>query len=117
MMAEFSERLNPLGVSSTEASVILMIQANAGVTQSELGRSLGIKRANIAPMIARLDDRGYVGRTPVDGRSHGLALTMSGAELADRLKIVVQEHERELISRIPNQAQPYFLPALQALWD
>ncbi len=117
MMAQFSERLSPLNVSSTEASVIMMIEANSGVTQSELSRSLGIKRANMAPLIARIDDRALVKRTPVDGRSQGLELTAAGSKLASEIKIVVQDHENDLISRIPDAALPHFVSALHALWD
>ncbi len=117
MMTAFNNRLSPLGVSSTEASTLLMIKSNTGMTQSDLGRSLGIKRANMAPLIGRLDDKGMISRTPVDGRSQGLALTQAGDELAAAIQKVVDVHEAQLIARLPVVARATFIEALSALWD
>jgi hypothetical protein len=49
-----------------EASVLLLIEANPGITQSEIGRALGIQRTNIAPWVAGFDRRGLVHRTRLD---------------------------------------------------
>src|SRR4051812_1971702 len=80
--ADLSERLDVLGLTVVSLSVLLLIEANPGVTQSQLGRLLAIKRANMAPLAAQFSNRGLIDREAADGRSHGLALTPEGAALA-----------------------------------
>ncbi len=116
MMADFAARLEPLGLKTVEATMLQIIRDNPGISQSALGRMLDIQRANMTPMAARLEARGLVRRTPSDGRSLGLELTESGAELADRARDVVETFEAELTARIPEEHRAHFLPALLALW-
>ena len=58
----------------SEASVLLVIEANPNISQSEIGRMLEIAGANMAPLISRLQKRELIERQSVDGRSHGLEL-------------------------------------------
>lgn len=116
MMADFAARLEPLGLKTVEATMLQIIRDNPGISQSALGRMLDIQRANMTPMAARLEARGLVRRTPSDGRSLGLELTESGADLAARARDVVETFEAELTARIPEEHRAHFLPALLALW-
>jgi DNA-binding MarR family transcriptional regulator len=88
--------LKPVG-----ASVLLLIEANPGITQSEIGRALGIQRTNIAPLIAGFDRRGLIHRTRLDGRSHGLEVTDSGIEVADQARTAMKAHDTKLIRHLP----------------
>jgi len=81
MAADLAARLEDLNLTVLGLSVLLMIEANPGVTQSDLGRSLGVKRANMAPLTAQLVERDLIVRKPTDGRSHGLDLTEAGRTL------------------------------------
>ncbi|HKX55834.1 MAG TPA: helix-turn-helix domain-containing protein, partial [Xanthomonadales bacterium] len=74
-MARLARRFAKLDLRPTDASVLMVIDANPNITQSEISRMLDIASANMAPLVSRLADRGLVERLPVDGRSHGLALT------------------------------------------
>ncbi|CAN5277372.1 hypothetical protein BH10PSE1_BH10PSE1_05310 [soil metagenome] len=82
MAGDLAERLEALSLTTISLSVLLMIEANPGVTQSELARELGIKRANMAPLAAQFAERGLIDRQATDGRSHGLHLTLNGRSLA-----------------------------------
>ena len=116
MMSDFAQRLEPLGLKTVEATMLQIIRDNPGISQSALGRMLDIQRANMTPIAARLEARGLVRRTPSDGRSLGLELTESGAELAIRARQIVETFEAELTARIPEEHRAHFLPALLALW-
>ncbi|NWG53084.1 MAG: MarR family transcriptional regulator [Hydrogenophilaceae bacterium] len=116
-MAGLAERLEEFELRPSEASVLVVIGENSGITQSELGKMLGIVSANMAPLIARLEARDLVARKPVDGRSFGLSLTRAGARLAETAFAAMQEHERDLIARIPPASRAGFVEALQALLD
>ena len=81
--AELSARLAPLGLRQSVVSVLMLIGANPGVTASAIGRQLDIQRANMAPLLKRLEDAGLIKRLPLDGKSLGLDLTAEGQ---DKLK-------------------------------
>ena len=73
VMADLSDALAPHQLSPADASILLSIGARPGVTQSAVGRSLGILRANMAPLVGALATRGLIARTRVDGRSQALS--------------------------------------------
>jgi DNA-binding MarR family transcriptional regulator len=84
MASDLGDRLEPLQLTVTGLSVLLMIEANPGVRQTELAKVLGIKSANLAPLVAGFAARGLIDRRPTDKRSHGLRLTPEGLDLASR---------------------------------
>lgn len=113
---ELAQRLSALGLRQSDASLLMLIDANPGATASALGRRLDIQRANMVPILKRLEDAGLVTRAPIDGKSQGLALTEAGrAKLADGRK-VIEQFERELLERIPAEHRAHLLPALDAIW-
>ena len=116
-MQKLARELAPLDLRPSEASVLLVIEANPNITQSDIGRMLEIAGANMAPLISRLEKREAVERQPVDGRSQALALTSSGRALCQRAKKVMKAHENSLMARIPAGQRAAFVSTLQALWD
>ena len=97
-------------------SLLILVEANPGTTASALGRQLDIQRANMVPVLKRLEDAGLIARAPIDGKSQGLALTDTGrTKLAEGRK-VVEQFERELIERVPEEHRAHLLPALNAIW-
>ncbi|MGH8296755.1 MAG: MarR family winged helix-turn-helix transcriptional regulator [Steroidobacteraceae bacterium] len=114
-MAKLASRLAPLDLRPVEASVLLIIASNPGVTQSEIGRLLDIASANMAPLAARLADRELIVREPVDGRSHGLTVSEPARRLVKKARRIVEELEAELLERIPVHQRSAFLDALRAL--
>ncbi|MFM2099658.1 MAG: hypothetical protein RLZZ366_1197 [Pseudomonadota bacterium] len=115
--AELRQRLAPLDLRMTDVSILLLIQANPGVTQSELGRMLDIKRANMTPIAAKLAERDLIARQQVDGRSHGWALTAAGVTLMAQAQKIISTFERALVERVPTEHRAHILPVLMALWS
>lgn len=116
-MAKLARRFSALELRPTEASVLMAIDANPNITQSEIGRMLDIASANMAPLVSRLADRGLLEREPVDGRSHGLTLTAQGAKIAGNVKQAVADHEGELLAKVPAGQRETFLAILRTLWS
>ena len=112
--AELSARLAATGLRQSDVSVLLLIAANPGVTASALGRQLGIERANMVPLLKRLE--GLIARAPIDGKSQGLALTAEGKTRLSEARAVVEAFEAELLLRVPAEHRAHLLPALEALW-
>lgn len=116
-MQKLARELAPLDLRPSDASVLVVIEANPNVTQSEIGRMLEIAGANMAPLVSRLEKRELVERQPVDGRSHGLELTAAGRALCVRARKVMKSHEADLMAKIPPAQRAAFISMLQALWD
>ncbi len=113
--ADLGERLADLSLTMTTLSVLLMIQANPGVTQTELGKALVIQRANLAPITATFAARGLIQRNQIDGRSHGLSLTNAGANLAERAWEHVTANEMHLLHRMTAVERAAIVGLLQSL--
>ena len=114
--AELATRLAPMELRQSDVSVLILVGENPGATASAIGRALDIQRANMAPLLKRLEDAGLIARAPIDKKSRGLELTAKGrGRLADA-RAVVERFEAELIGRVAPEHRAHLLPALEALW-
>ncbi|MCB2065357.1 MAG: winged helix DNA-binding protein [Erythrobacter sp.] len=114
--AQLAVRLGELDLRQVDASVLILIQGNPQVTASALGRQLDIQRANMVPLLARLEERGLIAKEPIDGKSLGLSLTAEGEQLTTAALQVIETFEAELLARVPAPHRDHLLPALDALW-
>lgn len=115
-LAELNQRLADMEINHADASLLILIGRNPGITQSGAGRLLGIKRANMVPLIARNEGRGWLRRTQVDGRSQGLSLSAEGEAIMRRARAVIDAFEERLMGRVPPQLRPHVVPILSHLW-
>lgn len=114
--AELAARLDAVGLRQVDASLLILIATNPDVTASALGRQLDIQRANMVPLLKRLEDAVLIERKPIDGKSQGVVLTPRGQEVMEHARTIVEEFEAELLARIPPEHRDHLLPALDALW-
>lgn len=114
--AELAGRLTDLGLRQSDVSALILIGENPGVTASAIGRALDIQRANMVPLLKRMEDARLIERAPIDRKSRGLALTDHGKTRLAEARAVVERFERELIERVPEAHRAHLLPALEALW-
>jgi len=112
--AELAGRLSEVGLRQSDVSVLILIAANPGVTASAIGRQLDIQRANMVPLLKRLE--GLIDRVPIDGKSQGLELSETGRARLGEARAVVEAFEAALIARVPEEHRAHLLPALEALW-
>jgi DNA-binding MarR family transcriptional regulator len=103
-MASLAPELSDENFSASLASVLLMIESNPGETQAQIGRTLAIKRANIAPMIARLENEKLIRKKSIDGRSFGLVATQRGKTQAERLAKIFSAHDNQMFGSL-NQTE------------
>ena len=114
--AELAARLADVRLRQSDVSVLMLIDANPGVTASAIGRALDIQRANMVPLLNRLEAADLIVRAPIDGKSLGLDLTPHGHEQLAEARRVVETFEAELLARVPAEHRAHLLPALEALW-
>lgn len=114
--AKLAKQLELLELRPAEASVVMVVGVNPGITQSETGRMLDIAGANMAPLVNRLHARGVLEKRWLDGRSQALNLSASGRALYSRTRKTFESHEEALLNRLPKGLREPFLEALRLLW-
>lgn len=100
-MTALNEAYEELGLRPTEAIILRFVSANPGCNQSAIGRALGVKRTNMAPIVAELELRGLLDRAPADGRSNALTLTAAGEAELRKVQTVADEIERRFYGWVP----------------
>ncbi len=98
VFADFMTEAAAFGITPGQFGVLVLIEANAGLTQSALAKALGIERSTMVAVIDRLERQGLVERlgSAQDRRSYALRLSAAGAALLERLKPIVRRHERKI---------------------
>lgn len=115
MMADLGTSLGQADLRPTEATILVLIRANPGLTQSDIGRMLGIARANMAPLIGGLLKQGFIRKSRVDGRSQALALTEAGMAKVNAAQAIIDAHEARFQSKVDAAMLPKMIAALKAL--
>jgi len=114
MMNDLIEALRPLDLSVGEASFLILVGTNPGCRQSDVGRALAIKRANLTPLVSRMKARGLVVDAPIDGRSLSLTLTEKGRALQDETMARVTASNQKFRRLLPIEEKA-LLGALEVL--
>ena len=93
MMGELARRLGTIDLRIAEASVLLLVDRREDATASEIGRVLDIQRANMVPLLSRLEDAGLIERNhPGEKRKSGRQVTFSSDLIYDVLKRHEPDH-------------------------
>ena len=112
-----------LGVSATQARVLLCLAGSASITCTDLARRLGWDSSHISRLVPVLQKQNLIAsrRCTIDRRTVWLSLTAAGAAIAERVPAVLHaseqailstfdEHERELLRsllcRVAGQGEP-----------
>jgi DNA-binding MarR family transcriptional regulator len=110
-------RLEPFDIRPAEFSVLTLIEANPGVTQTRVCAALAIAKPNFAPLIRKLERRGLVRRKPVDGRSNGMYLTPFGRKLLGKAWSAVRENEDLIATKLSPKQRTVLVNLLRRLAD
>jgi DNA-binding MarR family transcriptional regulator len=116
MMMSLARDLAEIGLSVVEASVLLVVGANPGITQSEIGRLLDIHRANMVPLAAKLAEaRLTVARTGA-GRAKALTLSARGEKIASAARRIVARSEGAFAVGLGPDRRMQLLRWLRTVW-
>ncbi len=102
--------------SPGRVGILLLIDANPGVTQSRLAQAVGIDRSTMVGVLHALQARELIERRRgEDRRTNGLWLTRTGRELVASLKQRIRTHERRVASRLSAAERTQLLAMLEKL--
>jgi DNA-binding MarR family transcriptional regulator len=112
---DFIGRLAAMDISPAQFSVLVVVNANAGLSQAELATTLGIERARLVRLLHRLEQRELIQRLPssADGRRHALRLTREGQRILTQAKALSAQHEAGLKKRFGLERYRLLIEALR----
>lgn len=98
VFADFMDVVRGQGVTPGLFGVLVIIDANPGLSQSALAQAIGIERSTMVAIIDRLQAEGWVQRNVAahDRRSYALELTAEGTAMLALLIPKVRRHEQRI---------------------
>ena len=112
---DFTRTLRKFDIRPAQYSVLVVIKANAGLSQADVAEALGIERARLVRLLDELEQRGLIRRlpSPRDRRSHALVLTRDGAKKLKPILALAREHEARLEAALGPGTRNVLLAALR----
>lgn len=97
--------------------VLVLVEQNAGMNQSELGEALGVDRSTVVATLDRLEARGLLARapSPSDRRAHALELTAAGHALLTYAARRVSAHEARVARGLSAEERAQLMALLARL--
>lgn len=116
LMAGLTRDLSELALSVVEVSVLLVVKAHPGITQSEIGRLLDIRRANMVPLAAKLFARRLIVKESAGGRAILLTLSAPGEEAVRAARRVIARHEARILPDLGDRERRQLASWLATIW-
>lgn len=113
----YSEEMGPGALTQRQYAVLAAVAADEGLTQTDLVRATGIDRSTLADMIARMIDKGYLGRerSATDARAKTVRLTEQGRAALDEAMPKVGAADVRILGNLTAGKRDAFITALSAL--
>ncbi len=115
IFADFAEAVEDEGISPGLFGILVIIEANAGLTQQALADAAHLDRSSVVTVLDKLEHRGLVERRAADRRSNGLYLTPAGVALLRKLKRKVSRHERRVVENLSEREREQLVSLLQRI--
>lgn len=98
--------------------VLVVIEANPDLKQSDLARATRLDRSTVVTVIDNLEKRGLVERRVAlhDRRSNAIRLTEAGLALLKKLKRQVAQHEKRLMQNFTTAERDQLVALLQKVF-
>jgi len=101
------------GLSPGRVGMLLLIEANPGVTQSRLAHAVSRDRSTMVGVLDQLEAKGLIERRRgADRRTNGVWLTRAGRAALARAKRAIAIHERRVAARLSSVERAQLLELL-----
>ncbi len=110
-------RLQPLGLTRAQWSVLAILANRDGMSQSQLADLLEIEKTTAGRLIDHLETNGWVERRPIAGdrRLWAVYLTVRSPPLIAEVKGIVHKVRIEMLDGLSEQQAQAFTQALQSV--
>jgi DNA-binding MarR family transcriptional regulator len=118
-LALFAEECAGFEITPVQYSVLSVIGEQPGMDQSKIATEIGVDRATLASVVARLEANGFLRRTisRLDRRQKLLSLTARGKSMLVKMQEPVQRAHTRTIASLSPQNRELFLNLLTQLVD
>jgi MarR family transcriptional regulator, lower aerobic nicotinate degradation pathway regulator len=118
-LALFAEECSAFNVTTVQYSIMTVAAARPGLDQMALAYEVGVDRATLANVVARLETRGLLRRTRgrTDRRLKNVTLTAAGRTLLGHMAEAAHRAHERTVEALPPDERAAFLHALRQLVD
>ena len=112
---DFIRTLAPVDIRPAQYSVLVVIAANPGLSQSDLADRLGIERARLVRVLDKLEKRGLTQRlaSPPTGAPMPCGSRATGQKILKRAAMLAALHEAKLIEKLGPEQRKSMLTLLK----
>jgi MarR family transcriptional regulator, lower aerobic nicotinate degradation pathway regulator len=116
-VAIFMDEMDGIDITPVQFGALSIVEARPGIDQSTLARDLGIDRANVADVVARLVAGGHIVRKPskTDRRVKTIFITDQGAQHLREANRRFSRVHRRLLQPLSSGERETFLELLMRL--
>lgn len=116
-LALFLEECAGFGITPVQYSIMSVAAAQPGLEQGRLGHEIGVDRATLANVVARLETRGLLTRnaSETDKRLKLVRLTDAGLMLLAQMEGAARRAHDRTVEALPPAARAIFLDGLATL--
>lgn len=115
--SDFAVTLDGTGVRQIPMGILAVVADNPGINQGTVGRLLGIKRANMVPLINELIEAGLILREtdPSDRRAFTLDMSAEGQRTLTDCIARIEGHEERLLADFTDAEKATLLDLLERI--
>ena len=115
----YSQEVGGGELTPRQFAVLITVEQNEGLSQTELVRKTGIDRSTLADMISRLLKRNLLARqrTETDARANAVSITPEGRRALQSVLPNVAKAEERIMKTLPASMQSNFIKALHVISD
>ena len=118
-LALFAEECSTFGITPVQYSIMTVASAQPNLDQAQLAYEIGVDRATLANVVARLENKGLVRRRTLssDKRVKLVALSPQGSALLKKMLVAVQRAHERTIEALSHKEQSQLMALLSKLVD
>jgi len=114
---DFFQTLAAEQIRPPQFSICEVVSRNPGIRPSDVAAAIGVKRANLVPLVAALEERGFLTRASAstDRRAQSLHLTPEGESRLAHWRSLILPHEARLAEKLGPGGKGELVALLQSL--
>lgn len=115
----FMEECSGFDITPVQYSIMSMVNLYPGKDQHELGQAIGVDRATLANVVARLEKRDILRRENAshDRRVKQVFLTQTGRNILEQMSEPARRAHNRTIEALPVKCREQFMSAIKTLTE